>query len=124
MRVDQVQKIMGNYMQNSGRGGFITGTVTALSPLTVQAGKLTLDESQLYITDSCIGLAMHLEHSHTCPSCGETDKRLRDFVILREAFKPGDGVLLLCRPDNVDGVKYIVLDRIQPYIELREVTAR
>lgn len=123
MRVDQAQKIVGNYMEKSGRGGFLTGTVTSVAPLAVQAGKLTLDEAQLYITDNCIGLVMHLEHSHTC-SCGETDKRLRDWVILREPFKVGEGVLLLCRPDNVDGVKYIVLDRVQPYINVREVVAR
>lgn len=124
MDVDQAQKIITNYMQKSGRGGFITGTVTSISPLTIQSGKLALGESQLYITDSCIGLVMHLEHSHTCPACGETDKRLRDWVILREPFKVGEGVILLCRPDNVDGVKYIVLDRIQPYINVREVVAR
>ncbi len=123
MRVDQVQKIMTGYMQNSGRGGFLTGKVTSISPLTIQAGKLSLDEASLYITDNCIGLVMHLEHSHIC-SCGETDKRLRDWVILREPFKVGDGVLLLSRPDNVDGVKYIVLDRIQPYVNIREVVAR
>lgn len=123
MRVDQTQKIIGNYLQNSGRGGFVTGVVESVEPLTVRAGKLVLEEESLYITDSCIGLIMHLEHQHTS-SCGGTDKRLRDWVILRPALKAGDGVLLLCRPDNVDGVKYILLDRIQPYQQVREVVAR
>lgn len=123
MDVYQAQRIISNYMQKSGRGSFITGTVASISPLTVQAGKLSLDESQLYITDSCIGLVLHLEHSHTC-GCGDSDRRLRDRVVLREPLKAGEGVLLLCRPDNVDGVKYILLDRIQPYINVREVSAR
>lgn len=117
--VDQVQKIISKHMQNSGRGGFITGTVASISPLTIKAGKLELGTESLYITDNCIGLVMHLKHNHD----GVPDD-LRDNVVLRPALKPGDGVLLLCRPGNVDGVKYIIIDRIQPYTPVREVTAR
>ena len=108
MRVDQVQKIIGNYMQNSGRGGFITGAVKSVSPLAIEAGKLQLSEGSLYITDNCIGLTVTIDGNP---------------VELRPALKPGDGVLLLCRPDNVDGVKYVLIDRIQKYISTREVDA-
>jgi hypothetical protein len=97
--------------------------VSSVSPLAITAGKLELEASQLYITDSCIGLTINLAHSHVYGS-GTTDTRLRDKVVLREPLKVGDGVLLLCRPESADGVKYIILDRIQPYINVREVTAR
>lgn len=118
MTVTQVQKIIGQYMQNSGRGGFITGTVESVSPLSVKAGKLELGEESLYITDNCIGLIMNLKHDHD-----DGSPELKDGVVLRDELKPGDGVLLLCRPDKVDGVKYILLDRIQKYKPVREVDA-
>jgi hypothetical protein len=111
-------------MQNSGRGGFITGVVASVSPLAITAGKLELEASQLYITDNCVGLTVNLEHSHVVSSGGATDNRLLDKVVLRAPLRAGDGVLLLCRPDSADGVKYVILDRIQPYVNIREVTAR
>jgi len=122
--VGQVKQVIQGYMQNSGRGGFLTGVVKSVAPLAIEAEKMTLTEESLYITDSCIGLIMHYRHDHTDSMGGKTDKQLQDDVILREPFKPGDGVLLLARPDTVDGVKYIVLDRIQPYQEKREVSAK
>jgi hypothetical protein len=124
LRVDQVIKILNRRMQNSGRGGFLAGVVASVTPLTITAGKLELDASQLYITDNCIGLTINLQHSHVVPSGGSTDNRLREKVVLRAPLMAGDGVLLLCRPDSADGVKYIILDRIQPYNNIREVTAR
>lgn len=119
MTVTQVQKIIGNYLQNSGRGGFITGIVSSVSPLTIKSGdKLILKENNIYITDSCIGLKLNLKHTQG----GE--EKLQDDIILRPPLKKGDGVLMISRPDTVDGVKYIIIDRIQPYQELREVDGR
>lgn len=102
--VEQCKKIIKAYLQNSGRGGFMTGTVASTSPLAITAGsKLEISAANTYVTDNCIGLKVN-------------------GVELRPPLKAGDGVLILCRPDNSGGVKYIVLDRIQPYKAVREVT--
>lgn len=122
--IEQVKQIMQNYLHNGGRGGFITGTIKSISPLTIQADRITLTENDLYVTDSCIGLIMHYRHKHAGDSGGQTDEQLQDDVILRQPFAVGEGVLLLCRPEAEDGSKYIVLDRIQPYQNKREVSAK
>lgn len=101
--VSQCKRIVGAYLDYTGRGGFETGTVSSTSPLRIRLNdKLELDSTDFYITDSCIGLKY-----------GST--------ILRSPLKQGDGVLLLCRPAGKDGMKYILLDRIQTYISVREI---
>ncbi|EYE88262.1 hypothetical protein Q428_08665 [Fervidicella metallireducens AeB] len=115
--VEQVKKIITNFLNNTGRGGFMTGVVSSISPLKIKAGaRLEIPEENLYITDNCIGLVINLRHKHNY-----SEGALNDGVVLREALQVGDGVLLLCRPRTVDGTKYIVLDRIQPYKSVREV---
>lgn len=115
--VEQVKKIITNFLNNTGRGGFMTGVVSSISPLKIKAGaRLEIPEENLYITDSCIGLVINLRHKHNY-----SEAALNNGVVLREALQVGDGVLLLCRPRTVDGSKYIVLDRIQPYKSVREV---
>lgn len=130
---EQCKKIIGGYLGHSGRGGFMTGTITAVAPLSVVTeGGFPIAADELYITDSCVGLALSLAHTHKHDdvekegaAAVEKDTRpaLRDHVVLRRALAVGDGVLLLCRPDRLDGVKYILLDRIQPYSIAREVSA-
>jgi hypothetical protein len=102
--VEQCKRIIKAYLQNTGRGGFMTGTVSSTGPLTITAGsKLVINSDNAYFTDNCIGLKVNGKE-------------------LRPPLKNGDGVLILCRPDNAGGVKYIVIDRIQPYQSVREVT--
>ena len=102
--VDHCKKIIQAYLQNSGRGGFMTGTVASTSPFVVSVGtRLELNAANSYITDSCIGLKVNGQE-------------------LRAPLRPGDGVLILCRPDVSNGVKYIILDRIQTYKPVREVS--
>lgn len=115
--VEQVKKIITNFLNKTGRGGFMTGVVSSISPLKIKAGaRLEIPEDNLYITDSCIGLVINLRHKHNY-----SEEALKNKVILRQSLKVGDGVLLLCRPSAADGTKYIVLDRIQQYKETREV---
>lgn len=102
--VDQCKRIIRAYLDHTGRGGFQTGTVSSVSPLKVKLSeKLELESDDFYITDNCIGL----QHGDS---------------VYRSPLKSGDGVLLLCRPAGNDGVKYILLDRIQPYKVVREVS--
>lgn len=99
--VEQVKQLIQGSLKKTGRGGFLTGVVTSIAPLTIKADKLIIPQAALYVTDNVIGLR------HDC-------------AILRPALKPGDGVLLLCRPDEAAQVQYIVLDRIQPYQDWRK----
>lgn len=117
--LEQLKKVASTAMAASGRGGFLTGTIASISPLTVvlESG-LQLTAADLYITDNCIGLAVNLKHTH---SSGE--EGLKNPIQLRRPLQAGDGVLLLCRPENADGTKYILLDRVQPYLASRGVTA-
>ncbi len=102
--VYQCKRIIRAYLDHTGRGGFQTGTVSSVSPLKIKLSeKLELDADDLYISDNCIGLKL-----------GDT--------VLRTPLKAGDGVLLLCRPAGMEGIKYILLDRIQPYQPIREVS--
>jgi hypothetical protein len=102
--VEQCKQIIKAYLGNSGRGGFMTGIVSSVSPLIIQSGqRLEIGDGNTYVTDNCIGLKVN-------------------GMELRPPLKVGDGVLILCRPDNAGGVKYIVLDRIQPFTPMREVT--
>lgn len=117
--VEQVKKIITNFLNKTGRGGFMTGVVSSISPLKIQVGaRLEVPEENLYITDNCIGLTINLKHDHQDI---DDSKALQNGVVLRKALSIGDGVLLLCRPNTLDGTKYIVLDRIQPYSTTREV---
>lgn len=118
---EQCKKIVSNYMSHRGQGGFMTGVVTSIAPLSVQVeDRLTITEESLYVTDSCIGLVLHPRHTH-----GGQPEDLKEDVILREPLKAGDAVLLICRPgQNDNGERYILLDKIQPYEEKREVDAR
>lgn len=137
--VEQVKSIVQSFLHRTGRGGFMTGTVTSLAPLAVQVGpRLLIPASHLYVTDNCIGLVVVMQHNHrvnehTTEIAQEhshridahmTDQRLRPLVELRRPLRVGDGVLLLCRPQRGGDTKYILLDRIQPYSEVREVDAR
>lgn len=102
--IEQCKKIIEHYLSNSGRGGFMTGVVNSVSPLSISVGqRLVLDSDNAYITDSCIGLRIN-------------------GVEVRPALKAGDGVLILCRPGGAGGTNYIILDRIQPYVKEREVS--
>lgn len=102
--VQQCKRVVQAYLDHTGRGGFITGKVSAVSPLKIRiSDKLELDADDLYVTDNCIGLRQ-----------GGTE--------YRPPLKTGDAVLLLCRPADRDaGIRYILLDRIQPYRATREV---
>lgn len=129
--VEQCKKIISNYLGHSGRGGFMTGVVTSTAPLAILAeDRLPITAADIYVTDSCIGLTLNLAHAHKyedASSSGGSTKTsqsaLQGGVTLRRPLQAGDGVLLLCRPDNIDGVKYILLDRIQPYTVARAVSA-
>lgn len=102
--VDQCKRIIRAYLDHTGRGGFQTGTVSSVSPLKIRVSeKLELDADDLYIADSCVGLKVGGK-------------------VLRPQLKAGDGVLLICRPSSIDGIKYILFDRIQPYQAVREVS--
>lgn len=132
--VEQVKTIITKFLNKTGRGGFMTGVVSSVSPLKIKAGsRLEIPEANLYITDNCIGLKINLKHSHgyVDEHCSgglsdvssynkDTAQSLQNKVVLRESLKIGDGVLLLCRPNTAEGTKYIVLDRIQPYKAVRE----
>ena len=110
--VSQCKQIVRNYLSASGRGGFLTGTVQSVAPLTVllESGR-PLYAADLYITGHCNGLILNLKHKHV----GGTEA-LQDGVVLRRGLAPGDGVLLIARPSTKDGgSKYILLDRIQPF---------
>lgn len=111
----------------------MTAVVTSTTPLvvTTESG-MSILASDLYVTDNCIGLLLNLTHDHKHedtekdgqpPTEKTSDPALRNQVVLRRGLAVGDGVLLLCRPDSIDGVKYILLDRIQPYIGARVVSA-
>lgn len=121
--LEQIKKIAADSVGASGRGGFLTATVTAIAPLavTLESG-LQLIAADLYITDNCIGLTISLMHTHTDGS-GSTGEGLKNVLQLRRPLQVGDGVLLLSRPESADGTKYILLDRVQPYISSRGVTA-
>jgi hypothetical protein len=102
--VNQCKRIIRAYLDHTGRGGFLTGTVSSTAPLKIRINdKLELDADDFYVTDSCIGLQ-------------------QGNVIYRPPLRAGEGVLLLCRPAGGDGVKYILLDRIQPYKAVREAS--
>lgn len=106
--VEQVKQIVTKMLGHSGRGGFITGTVYSINPLRIRlSDKLILTGSDLYVTENCIGVTGI--HSFTGQKCN-----------IRSPLQFGDGVLLICRPSGLDGSKYILLDRIQPYIEKRD----
>lgn len=129
--VEQCKQIISNFLGHSGRGGFMTGVVTAVAPLAIVAeDRLPITAADLYVTDSCIGLSVNLAHAHRYedtdeakPTTKTSESALQNGVVLRRALQVGDGVLLLCRPDNIDGVRYILLDRIQPYSTARAVSA-
>ena len=96
--VDQVKTIITNFLTKTGRGGFITGTVSSVNPLKIQINaRLEITEENLYISDNCIGLSIN------------------DDASIREPLAVGDGVVLITRPSTTDGTKYILLDRIQSY---------
>ncbi len=120
--VEQCKRIISKYLHHSGRGGFMTGTILSVEPLTIRVeDRLTVTEEDLYITENCIGLIMHFKHDHK----GKVPPDLKNDVIVFRPFEPGEGVLLLCRPGHADkGEKYILLDRIQPYQVKREVDTR
>lgn len=103
--VQQCKRIIQTYLDHTGRGGFLTGKVSSVSPLKIRiSDKLELDADDLYVTDNCIGLHQ-----------GSTE--------YRPSLKIGDAVLLLCRPASQDaGIRYILLDRVQPYKTAREVS--
>lgn len=119
LNYQQVLQTVQKYLQKTGRGGFRTGVVTSVDPLKIRiSDRLELPGSYFYITDNCLGLSVNLRHQH-----GEGSPSLQDQVMLRPSLKSGDAVLILCRPADKDGTKYILLDRIQPYMEKREVDA-
>ena len=120
--VEQCKRIISKYLHHSGRGGFMTGTILSVEPLTIRVeDRLTVTEEDLYITENCIGLIMHFKHDHK----GKVPPDLKNDVVVFRPFEPGEGVLLLCRPGHADkGEKYILLDRIQPYQVKREVDTR
>lgn len=94
-------------MGKTGRGGFLTGTISAVSPLKIRINqRLEISETNLYVTENCIGLKG--AHSSTGAKCQ-----------IRKPLAVGDGVLLLCRPASDEGSKYVLLDRIQPFTEER-----
>ncbi|MFV0497496.1 MAG: DUF2577 domain-containing protein [Candidatus Fimivivens sp.] len=116
--VEQCKTIIKNYLSASGRGGFLTGVVTSVSPLCIMLeGRLPLTAKNLYVTDNCIGLTIDLKHKH-----GGGLEALAEPVTLRAPLAVGNGVLLMCRP-GASGQQYILLDRIQPYSNVREVVA-
>lgn len=120
--VAQCKQIISQYMAASGSGGFLLGTVTATNPLSVVLENgLQLTAADLYVTDNCIGLTVNLNHTHT--SSTGIEEGLKTPVQLRRPLQAGDGVLLISRPENADGTKYILLDRVQPYTASRGVTA-
>lgn len=97
--VDQVKTIIANFLNKTGRGGFITGTVSSVSPLKIRINaRLEITEENLYISDNCIGLSLNFE------------------TLVRSPLAVGDGVLLITRPSTIDGTKYILFDKIQPFI--------
>lgn len=101
--VEQVKEIVTQMLTKTGRGGFLTGTVTSTGPLKIRVSpRLEIGEADLYITENCIGCTGI--HSYTGATC-----------YIRDPLRSGDGVLLISRPSSIDGVKYILLDRIQPY---------
>lgn len=118
--VEQCKRIISGYLSHSGRGGFTTGVVKSISPLIINVdNRYDIGTDNLYVTENCIGLIMHFKHSHE-----HAPERLKDDVVVRAPLQPGDGVLLLCRPDHLDNARYILLDRIQPYQIQREVDTR
>lgn len=121
--LEQLKKVASAAMAASGRGGFLTGTIASASPLTVvlESG-LQLTAAELYITDNCIGLFVNLKHTHAGGSVS-IEESLKNPIQLRRPLQAGDGVLLISRPDSADGSKYILLDRVQPYLASRGVTA-
>lgn len=121
VNTEQCKRIIENYLGHSGRGGFCTGVVKSTEPLVINVdSRYDVSAECIYVTDSCIGLVMHFRHEH---GNGGFEK-LQNDVIVRRPLQAGDGVLLLCRPDSLDKTQFILLDRIQPYILLREVDAR
>jgi len=106
--VEQVKEIVTNLLNKTGRGGFITGVVTSVKPLKIRINqRLEISSPNIYVTSNCIGIDIY--------NC-EGYKR-----VFSSPLGVGDGVLLLCRPSTLDGTKYILLDKIQPYEEKREV---
>ncbi|MDL2217374.1 DUF2577 domain-containing protein [Christensenellaceae bacterium OttesenSCG-928-M15] len=106
---DQVKQIAARYLQDSGRGGFQTGTVSSTAPLKIRLNsKIEITDKSLYVTDAAIGLQLSVSQHGTAK--------------LREPLKAGDGVLLLTQPRADGRQMYILLDRIQPYIPTREVS--
>jgi hypothetical protein len=106
---DQVKQIIAKFLQDTGRGGHITGVVTSVSPLKVRINnKIEITEQSIYITDAAIGLKV------TVPGSGT--------ATLRQALQVNDAVLLGTQP-RADGKQmYILLDRIQKYQPNREVS--
>lgn len=106
--VTQVKEIVISFLNKTGRGGFITGVVTSVDPLKIRINqRLEISSSSLYITSNCVGVSISI----TDGGGGEFSAPLAI----------GNGVLLLCRPATLDGSKYILLDKIQPYINQRVV---
>lgn len=135
---DQAKFIFNQLQKHCGTGGFEQGTVTALNPLSVSlSDRLPIPPSCLYVTENCIGLTLKIRHKHSVPGiqtetvndhqhpvpAHETEEMLLEEIVLREPLKIGDQVLLLRRPktDEKQESRYIVLDRIQEYMEIREV---
>lgn len=111
--VEQVKQIIKNYIGNEGSGGFVTGVVTSISPLIIKMNKLELTEDDLYITDNCIGISLRCK-------CKD-NITISNKAILRSPFKVGDGVLIMVRPNSLGKNKYIIIDKIQSYLNVREV---
>ena len=52
--VEQCKRIISKYLHHSGRGGFMTGTILSVEPLTIRVeDRLTVTEEDLYITENC-----------------------------------------------------------------------
>ena len=48
--VEQCKRIISKYLHHSGRGGFMTGTILSVEPLTIRVeDRLTVTEEDLYL---------------------------------------------------------------------------
>ncbi len=101
--VDQVKTIISNFLTKTGRGGFITGTVSSISPLKIRINaRLEITEDNLYISDNCIGISINSD------------------TTIRDPLTVGDAVILITRPSTIDGTKYILFDKIKPYVSNKD----
>lgn len=118
VNVNQCKTIIKNYLSAGGRGGFVTGVVSSVTPLRIMLeGRLPLSESNLYVLDGVSGLTLNLKHKHA-----STPEALTKPVTLRAPLAAGDGVLLLTRP-GTEQKQYILLGKMQPYAITKEVVA-